>query len=259
MAAGKLHVIMQGKGAPLALIHGFPFDGSIWQPQLEGLSKEAQVIVPDTPGFGQSADLPGDSHAANVDAYADALAETLKANGHDNIVLLGHSMGGYIAFAFARRHSKMLKGLILVATKAGADSEAGREGRYKLAVAVEERGAQAVVDSMLPKLFAPASYENKADLVERIRATMLNQDRSGIIAALYAMASRPDSMPDLEGISIPTLIINGQEDALMPAAEADTMHTHIHGSKHVAIEGAGHMLMLEEPEAFNKAVLDFLA
>lgn len=258
MGAHRLHAIEQGEGTPLVLIHGFPFDGGIWQRQLEGLSKAARVIAPDTPGFGQSAELAGNSHKANMDAYADTLAAWLHARGLQKVVLLGHSMGGYMAFAFVRRHADMLDRLILVATKAGADTDAGREGRYKLAAAVEERGAQAVVDGMLPKLFAPASYENKKESVEQIRTTMLNQNRPGIISALYAMASRPDSSPDLAGISVPTLIISGKEDAIIPAAEADIMHKHIPGAKHVAIEGAGHMLMLEEPAAFNKAVAAFL-
>jgi pimeloyl-ACP methyl ester carboxylesterase len=193
-----------------------------------------------------------------MDAYADTLAEALAANGQNNVVLLGHSMGGYIAFAFARRHAEMLKALVLVATRAGADSEAGREGRYKQAAAVEERGAQAVVDAMLPKLFAPATYENKAQLVEQIRATMLKQNRAGIIAALYAMASRPDSTPDLPNMSVPTLVINGLEDAIIPTTEADLLHSQIRGSTHAPIEGAGHMLMLEQPDKFNKALDAFL-
>jgi 3-oxoadipate enol-lactonase len=258
MAASKLHAIVQGKGTAVVLLHGFPFDGTIWQEQVDDLSKDAHVIAPDTPGFGQSPDLPGDSKDTSMDAYADVLAETLKANNQNNVVLLGHSMGGYIAFAFARRHADMLRGLVLVATKAGADTEAGREGRYKQAAAVEERGAQAVVDAMLPKLFAPTSYEKKADLVEQIRGTMLTQNRHGIIAALDAMAARPDSTPGLGGIKVPTLIITGAEDAIIPAPEADILRSGIRGSKHVAIENAGHMLMLEEPQAFNSALHAFV-
>jgi len=258
MAASKLHAIVQGKGTPLVFLHGYPFDGSIWQAQVDHFSKEAHVIAPDTPGFGQSHELPGDPKGASMDAYADTLAEVLKANGQNNIVLVGHSMGGYMAFAFARRHADMLKALVLVATKAGADTEAGREGRYKQAAAVEERGAQAVVDAMLPKLFAPATYEHRAELVEQIKATMLNQNRPGIIAALYAMASRPDSTPDLARISVPTLVINGLEDAIIPTTEADLLHSQIRGSQHAPIEGAGHMLMLEQPDKFNDALGAFL-
>jgi pimeloyl-ACP methyl ester carboxylesterase len=259
MVASRLHANVQGKGTGVVLLHGYPFDGSIWQEQVNYLSKEAHIIAVDTPGFGQSLDLPGESKDATMDAYADTLAEVLKANGQNHVVLVGHSMGGYIAFAFMRRHGEMVKGLVLVATKAGADTEAGREGRYKQAAAVEERGAQAVVDAMLPKLFAPATYEQKPEIVEAVRKTMLNQNRHGIIAALHAMASRPDSTPGLADINVPTLIISGAEDAIMPAAEADTLHSHIRNSKHLSIEGAGHMLMLEQPDKFNEALSAFVA
>jgi pimeloyl-ACP methyl ester carboxylesterase len=258
MAENKLHAMVKGEGTPVVLVHGFPFDGSIWQGQVDELSKDAHVIAPDTAGFGQSHDLPGDSKDATLDMYADVLASTLKANGQEKVVLVGHSMGGYMAFAFARRHADMLLGLVLVATKAGADTEAGREGRYKQAAGVEEKGAQVVVEAMLPKLFAPSTYEEKPELVEQIRGTMMNQNRHGIIAALYAMASRPDSTPTMAKIKVPVLIISGTEDAIIPAAEADTMANGIKGSKHIAIEGAGHMLMLEEPEAFNSALRAFV-
>jgi pimeloyl-ACP methyl ester carboxylesterase len=254
MAVSKIQATVQGKGTSLVFLHGYPFDRSIWQGQIDHFSKEAHVVVPDTPGFGLSPDLPGDSKDTSMDAYADTLAEVLKANNQNSIVLIGHSMGGYIAFAFARRHADMLKGLVLVATKAGADTEAGREGRYKQAAAVEERGAQAVVEAMLPKLFAPATYEEKPELVEAVRNTMLNQNRHGIMAALYAMASRPDSTPGLADISVPTLIITGAEDAIIPAPEAGILQSNIRNSKHVSVEGAGHMLMMEQPDKFNEAL-----
>ncbi|MEO8285583.1 MAG: alpha/beta fold hydrolase [Chloroflexota bacterium] len=258
MAHHRLNAIEQGKGTPLVLLHGFPFDGSIWRDQVERLGQDAHLIAPDMPGFGQSADLEDESKNANMDAYADTLADWLNAKGLDKVVLAGHSMGGYVAFAFARRHPEMLQGLILVSTKAGSDTEAGREGRYKQAAAVEERGAQAVVDAMLPKLFAPATYNDKPELVEQIRAVMLNQDRQGIIAALYAMAGRPDSTPGLSEITVPTLVITGAEDAIIPAPEAEILVSNIKGSKHVPIEAAGHMTMLEQPEAFGDAVSAFL-
>ena len=258
MAANRLHATVQGKGTPVVFLHGYPFDGSIWQGQVDHFSKEAHVVAPDTSGFGLSPDLPGDSKDASMDAYADILAAVLKEKGQNNIVLVGHSMGGYISFAFLRRHADMLRALVLVATKAGADTEVGREGRFKQAAAVEEKGAQAVVEAMLPKLFAPATYENKPELVETIRKTMLSQNRHGIIAALHAMASRPNSAPDLAGINVPTLIISGAEDAIMPAAEADNLHANIRGSQHASIEGAGHMMMLEQADRFNETLSTFL-
>jgi pimeloyl-ACP methyl ester carboxylesterase len=258
MAASKVSAIVQGSGMPLVFVHGFPFDSTIWQDQIDHFSKQAHVIAPDTPGFGLSQNLPGEPKSATMDAYADALAEALMAKGQNNVVLVGHSMGGYMAFAFARRHADMLRGLVPVATRAGADTEGGREGRYKQAVGVEERGAQVVVEAMLPKLFAPATYEQKPEIVEQVRATMLRQDRPGIIAALYAMASRPDSTSDLPNISVPTLVINGAQDAIIPTSEADLLHAQLPGSVQATVEDAGHMLMLEQPDKFNEALGAFL-
>ena len=263
MAQGNLHIREQGKGKgtgaqiPLVLLHGYPFDGSAWKEQLDGLGGEMWVVAPDMPGFGASAPLPSPKEA-HVDQYADALAEWAASEGIEKMALAGHSMGGYVAFAFFRRHPDLLQSLILVATRPGPDNEAGREGRYKTAAAVEEKGAVAAADAMLPKLFAPDAYEEKKELVEDVRNLMLRQSKEGIISALYAMASRPDSTPDLGRIRIPTLILSGAEDAIMPATEAITMHEHIKGSQAVSIEGAGHMLMLENAPDFNRALQEFL-
>ena len=152
---------------------------------------EMWVVAPDMPGFGKSAALRPPT-TAHVDQYAKALADWAKGEGIAQLMLAGHSMGGYVAFAFARKYPEMLHSLILVATRPGADNEAGREGRYKTAGAVEERGAVAAADAMLPKLFAPEAYEEKKELVESVRAMILRQSEEGIIGALYAMASRPE-------------------------------------------------------------------
>lgn len=258
----RFYVRERGKGkkaggVPLVLLHGFPFAGSLWEKQLDALDDEMWAVAPDMPGFGQSTAV-GKVEDATVDDYADAIAAWAKGEGIDKLTLAGHSMGGYVALAFARRYPQLLHRLVLVATKAGADTEAGREGRYKMARDVEERGAQAVVDAMLPKLFAPSAYDEQKEVVEGIRELMMNQNREGIRSAIFAMASRPDSGPGLADIDVPTLIISGAEDAIMPAAEAETMRNGIKGAQHVAIEGAGHLLMLEDPTAFNRALREFL-
>jgi 3-oxoadipate enol-lactonase len=257
----KLHVRESGKGAgnniPLVLVHGYPFEGSAWEQQLSDLSDEMWVVAPDLPGFGKSAPLAS-AKEAHVDQYADALANWAKSEGIEKLTLAGHSMGGYIAFAFARKYPDLLHSLILVATRPGADSEAGKEGRYKTAAAVEERGAVAASDAMFPKLFAPDAYEQKEKLVESVRSMMLRQSKEGIIAALYAMASRPDSTPGLAQIKVSTLIITGAQDAIIPAEEAPNMHAQIKGSHTVTIQNTGHLPMLEDPKAFNEALRSFL-
>ena len=261
MAGMKLHVRERGKGkgssVPLVLLHGFPFDGSMWEKQLDALDDETWVVAPDMPGMGQSEPLSL-NREASMDDYADAIADWAKSEGIEKIVLAGHSMGGYIAFAFARRHPEMLEKLILIATRPGADAEAAREGRYKTAAGVEEKGAVIPADAMFPKLFAPSTYENDKDTTAQIRSLMLKQGKRGVIDSLHAMAGRPDSSPDMARIKVPTLIISGAQDAIIPASEAEGMHERIEGSRHVVIENAGHLPMLEDPRAFNKALREFV-
>ena len=155
-----------------------------------------------------------------MDTYADAVAARAKGAGLDKFVLAGHSMGGYIAFAFARRHPQMLSGLVLVCTRPGADSDAAREGRYKLIADVRQRGPQAVVDGMLPKLFAPQTYQSNPELVEETREMMLRQSEQGITDAIRAMAERPNSTSGLDKISVPTLIVTGAGRRHNPCARS---------------------------------------
>ncbi len=253
----NLHSIERGEGTPLVLIHGFPFDHALWKEQLHGAaSDEARIIAPDLPGFGRSHHLDGSK--ASMETYADAIADWAKGEGLGRFALAGHSMGGYIALAFARRHMAMLSGLLLVCTRPGPDSEAGKEGRYKLIAEVEKHGPQAVVDAMLPKLFAPQTYEQQPEVVEETRQMMLRQNTEGIIAAIRSMAERPHSTQGLASIQVPTLIITGAEDAIIPAPEAQGMLAHLPNAKHVIIEGGGHMAMLENANAFNKALKAFI-
>jgi pimeloyl-ACP methyl ester carboxylesterase len=255
--SSKLHVEERGEGAPLVLVHGFPFDHTLWREQIDNLASDnTRVIAPDLPGFGGSPSMT--QGEASMDTYADAIAAWAKGEKLEKFTLAGHSMGGYMAFAFARRHPEMLSALVLVCTRPGADSEAAKEGRYKLIADVDRRGPQAVVDAMLPKLFAPQTYESNPNLAEWTRKMMLGQSVEGIKAAIRAIAERPDSTPGLESIGVPTLIVTGAEDAIIPAPEAEGLLARIKGAKHVAVEGGGHLAMLENPNAFNKAVKTFL-
>jgi pimeloyl-ACP methyl ester carboxylesterase len=227
--------------------------------QLDALSDDARVFAPDLPGFGESTPLAGKAKDATIGEYAAELAGWARDMGLTRLTLAGHSMGGYVAMAFARLYPDMLSRLVLVCTRPGPDSDEGREGRYETAAAVKERGPQAVVDAMLPRLVSGATRESKPDVVERVEDMMLRQSEEGIVAALYAMAARPDSGPSLAQVEVPTLIITGAEDTIIPAEEAGKMLDLIPGSRHVEIAGAAHMPMLEDAEAFNDALRGFLA
>lgn len=261
MARYELNDRERGKeyagGVPLVLVHGFPFDSRLWEKQLDGLGGEMWVVAPDMPGMGKSEPF-GFDREATMDDYAAAIADWAESRGIEKMILAGHSMGGYIAFAFARNYPDMLSKLILVATKASADTEAGKEGRYKMAAGVREKGISVAADAMLPKMFAPSTYQDNNELVESVHAMVLDQQERGVLDSIYAMASRPDSKPDLPRIKVPTLIISGACDEIIPAAEADTMHAEIAGSRHIVVPDGGHLLMLEDARTVNGALRDFV-
>jgi 3-oxoadipate enol-lactonase len=258
MAPANLHFAESGVGEALVLVHGFPFDAQMWSGQLDALSEDARVLAPDLPGFGDSPPLAGKPEDASMGDYAAELAGWVRDMGITRLTLAGHSMGGYVAMAFARLYPDMLARLVLVCTRPGPDTEEARKGRYKLAEAVKERGPQAVADAMLPKLVSEATRQNRPEVVQQVEEMILRQREEGIVAALYAMASRPDSGPSLAQVEVPTLIVTGAEDTIIPAEEAAKMLALIPGSRHVEIAGAAHMPMLEDPQAFNDALRAFL-
>lgn len=242
----------QGAGEPLLLIHAFPLSGAMWGRQTAALAARFRVIAPDLRGFGASqlGDAP-----ASLDQHADDMAALLDRLGLERAAVAGLSMGGYISFALLRRHRARVSALVLADTRAGADTEAGRQAREQNARLAEEQGPRALAEQMLPKLLAPSAPEALRAEVRRIIAA---NDRHGVAAALRAMAARPDSTPLLAGIDLPTLLIVGQEDALTPPEEARAMHAQITGNRLVEISGAGHLSNLDQPEAFSAAVESLL-
>ncbi len=256
MPGTRLHYEERGQGEPVVLVHGFPFDHTIWQQQIEDLSRVARVLAVDLPGFGQSEPL-GDTQPTMED-YANTLVLWAGQVGLDRFVLVGHSMGGYIALAMMRHFPEMISGLGLVCTRASADTPEARESRYKLIKELWDRGPQAVVDSMLKRLFAPQTLEEHPDVVARIQEVMMRQPVGGMVQALQAMAGRPDSTPLLPLIKAPTLVVSGEHDAIIPGQEVDLMTANIPGAVHEVIRGAGHMPMVEQPDKLS-AVLGQLA
>jgi pimeloyl-ACP methyl ester carboxylesterase len=243
----------EGAGRALLLIHAFPLGGAMWERQITALSSRFRVIAPDLRGFGASqlGQAP-----ASMDQYADDLAGLLDRLGLERAALVGLSMGGYIAFAFLRRHRERVSALILADTRSQPDTAEGQRAREQNARLAEEQGPRAIADQMLPKLLSPNAPEQlRAEARRMIEAN----DRAGIAAALRAMAMRPDSTPLLPTIAVPTLVIAGSEDRLTPPSDAQALHEAISGSRLVELPGAGHLSNLEAPEEFNRAVEEFLA
>ena len=240
----------------LLLIHGFPLSSQMWTPQLDDLEEFARVIAPDLRGHGQSDSVSG---PYSISLLADDCADLL---GHLNVatpfVVCGLSMGGYIALEFYRRYPEHVAGLILAATRAGADSEEGKAGRDKAAELAKNEGATAVSASMLPKMLAPQNYESDEELVDFVKDIMSSASLNGVVGALAAMRDRVDSTPTLGDIDVPVLIIHGADDQLIPVSEAEAMFKAIPDADLVIVPDAGHLPNLEQPDIFNDAVIDFL-
>ena len=244
-----------GNGLPLLFIHGFPLDRSMWNPQLAEFQKTYRVIVPDLRGFGQSSDTDG--QAVTMETYAEDIKGLLDSLNVKQVVVCGFSMGGYIALAFAARYADRIKGLILSSTKAGADTEAGRQGRLESSIKVEQNGStDVVVDGMAPKMLGP---QVKPETATFVRSLMSRQRAHAVTSALRGMAARPDRTPLLANIKFPTLIITGSADVVIPPSESEAMHKAIANSTLVTIPDAGHIASLDKSEAYNEAVQAFVS
>ena len=252
-----LHYVERGSGLPLVLVHGFPLDHTMWQGQLDALSDRYRVIAPDLRGFGRSGVTPG---LATMPRMADDLAQLLDGLAiREPIVLCGLSMGGYVSWQFGLRHRERLAKLILCDTRAIADTPEAAANRIGLADRVQKEGPAFVAETMLPKLFAPATIEAHAPCVEATRQVILRTDPKGIAAASRGMAQRPDVTPWLARFDMPTLVLGGQHDAISTPAEMRGFAQQMPSARFVEISGAGHMTPLEKPGEVNAAIGEFLA
>jgi pimeloyl-ACP methyl ester carboxylesterase len=245
----------EGRGVPVVLLHAFPQDRTMWDLQVEALSTSHRIIAPDFRGFGES-DAPDGPYA--LEQYADDVKSLLDHLVLQQVVFVGLSMGGYTIFAFCRKYPERVKALVLADTRAGADTEEGKAGRLAMAKTAQENGAGPIADTMLPKLLSPVALRTKPELVREVRRRIERTRPSGIAGAQMAMAGRPDSVPLLAQIACPTLIITGELDGPTPPAEGALMAEHIRGARLEIISQAGHLSNLEQPDAFNRALLDFL-
>ena len=202
-----------GRGLPVVLLHAFPLNRTMWEPQIAALFGECRCIAPDLRGFGDSPQ----SGPYTMDRYADDVVALLDALQIEQAVVAGLSMGGYVALALWRRHRKRIRALVLSDTRASADTPEAAQKRLDLIEVARTQGVDAVIDKQLPGLIGKSTREKQPDLVERIRSIMARSTVEGIVGGLDAMRTRPDSTPLLAGIDVPTLIVVGDEDAVTPA------------------------------------------
>ncbi len=244
-----------GKGTPLLLVHGFPLDRTLWAPQLRALTRRCRVVAPDLGGFGESTG----SAPYSMDRWADDLAALLAALAIDRATIAGISMGGYIAFALWRRHRPRVRALVLASTRASGDAEGTRRRRRDTIALARASGAAAVADAMLPSMLGATTHERRPEVVAAAREMMAHAPVEGIVGASEAMLARPDATPTLATIDVPTLIVAGDEDAIVPLDEARVMHAAIAGSRLEILPRAGHLVNLERPAAFNHVLEELVA
>lgn len=245
----------RGTGIPLVLLHAFPLDSTMWQPQCGALLSMCRCILPDVRGFGRSAAAGPHS----IDRYADDVVAILDAARVERAVICGLSLGGYVAFALWRRHRDRIRALVLADTRAAADTDEARQRRAELAALAREKGMVAVAAKQLPGLVGRSTRENNPALYDAIHGMMMSATIDGVVGALDAMAARPDSTPLLPGITVPTLVVCGEEDAITQVKEMREMAAMIPGARFQAIPGAGHLSNMERPAAFNHVISEFLA
>lgn len=244
-----------GSGPPLVLVHAFPLARHMWEAQA-GDFPGRRLIVPDLPGFGAS---PRQEGGLTMESAARELAELLDSLGEKAAALCGVSMGGYVAFEFARLFPERLSALALVCTRPGPDSPQAMEVRYQSAGRVRAEGLGFLADSMPSKLLGRTSLGRSPGLIGRVRDLMLENKPEGVADALVGMARRRDSGPILSSIRCPVLVLAGAEDGLIPPAESEAMAKAIPGAKLEIVPECGHLPNLERPELFAPLVADFLA
>jgi pimeloyl-ACP methyl ester carboxylesterase len=255
----RLHCEIAGRGTEVVLLHGFPLDGRMWEPLADRLFLSHRVIVPDLRGFGRSA--LSVEPVATVEAMAADVIETLDALGLEHPVVLGGlSMGGYVAQTLALEYPERWRALLLMDTRAAADTPEAARGREESARGVLETGrVEALVAGMVPRLFAAGTSERHPGLVAELTRIMESSRPGAVAAALRGLAARPDRTGRLGEIAMSTLVLAGEEDAISPPAEGRAMAAAIPRGRFVEIPRAGHMAPCENPEAVYAAIADFLA
>jgi 3-oxoadipate enol-lactonase len=244
----------RGQGLPVVLLHGFPFDHTIWAAQAEALSDSFRIITPDLRGHGQSP-IPDESYS--LDLMAQDIGALLDDLSIPRAVWVGHSMGGYITMAALRQFPERIAGIGLVATHPHADTDDKRIERIKSAEAALQSGPGDLALSMMGVLFAP-SVDRKSDMAQTVYRIMLHTAPAGVAGTLRAMADRPDSVDTLRNVNVPAVVIAGVQDQIVKLDVAQAMAGLIPHAHMIAVDNAGHMPMIEQPDATTLALRRFL-
>ena len=251
----KLAYREAGSGTPIVLLHGYPFNRSMWREQVEALSRNYRVITPDLRGHGETS---ASAEPATIAERARDVAALLDELQIERAIIGGLSMGGYVAFSFYNLFRERVLALILADTRPQGDTEEAARNREQQAEKILKEGMESIADDFLKKVLTPATLQEKPEIVARVRQMITETKPEGAAAALRAMASRSDHTNLLPEINVPTLIIVGSEDTLTTPKDAELMRSSIPGSRLKIIEGAAHLSNMERPEEFTNALMQFI-
>ncbi len=252
----QIAYVDEGSGAPLVLIHGHPFNRSMWRPQVAHFTRAGwRVIASDLRGYGDTSVVPGKT---SMQTFASDMEDLLDSLELDDVVLGGLSMGGQIVMECYRLFPSRIRALILADTSALAETSDGRRVRNDMADRLVREGMKPYADEVLPKMVAPHNIDAMPDVARDVAAMMRTTPPEGAAAALRGRAERPDYMEMLGRVVVPTLIVVGSDDQFTPISDAQLMHERVPNSTLEVIEGAAHMPNLERADDFNNRLERFL-
>ena len=243
------------QGTPVIFVHGFPFDHTMWEPQMKSLPNHFRAITYDVRGHGGSDVADGQY---TIEFFVDDLIALLDHLVIAQAVLCGLSMGGYIALRAYERYPQRFKALVLCDTKSEPDTNEGKVKRSATLKTVKSEGVGVFADEFVKAIFAPETFQTLPEVIESIKSTIRSNSPIGISGAALALAMRTDTSGLLSKIQVPTLILVGEHDKLTPPSASEALQRQITGSELHIIRQAGHMSNLENAPAFNKHLIDFL-
>lgn len=245
-----------GGSTTIIFLHGYPFDKSMWQEQLECLKVTNRVIACDIRGFGKSTDE--ETHLS-IDLFGNDLIAFMDKLNIDKAIICGLSMGGFIALNVIKRFPERVEALILCDTQCIEDTVEVKENRFIIIQDINVNGVKDFNEGFIKSVFHIETYNNKKELVEPLRRVVFANSEHIITMGLTALAEREETCSILGDINVPTLIICGKEDEVTPLDQSEMMHKNIKGSILHVIDNAGHVSNLEHPNEFNQLILNFLA
>jgi len=240
---------------PVIFLHGYPFDKTMWQLQVDFLKSSYRLIACDVRGFGKSTD---EKDPLSIDLFGDDLIAFMDTLNINKAIVCGLSMGGFIALNAHQRFADRFEALILCDTQCIADTANVKEKRYQAIDEIESSGVGDFNEGFIKRVFHKNSLTTKKELVEQLRSVVFANSHYSICKGLVALAERSETCSTLNTITIPTLIICGREDEVTPLAQSEFMHSKIKGSVLRIIDNAGHVSNLEQPHQFNNHLLEFL-